>query len=192
VAGGHVARRRAGGGDGIQALRPTRARLTLGASALVAAAAAAAYPPLLAQKAAQPLAVLSAGAVVAVLAAVLSRRDWLAVGGAGLLATGYTVALFVRGSNLDPRAPVYAALLVLVVELVAWSAQAGARIDAEAGGSLLRLGSLAAAVAASAAAAAVVLGAGVVDVAGGLAWEAAGVAAAVAAFALLAGLGRRS
>jgi hypothetical protein len=136
--------------------------------------------------------VLTVAAVAVVGVALVARREWIAVFGAGVLATAYALALFIRGSQLDGRVPLFAALLVIVPELTAWSTQSVTRVETEPRVALLRLGAVAAVAGAAVAAAGVVIGVAGVDVAGGLAWEAAGVAAAVGVFGLLAALARRA
>ena len=154
--------------------------------------ALAAYPPLIAGQVPELVAVPGALAAAAVVAALLTRWEALVLVAVAALGGAYTGALFLRGPDLDPRAPLYAGLLVLLPELAAWSAQSRPRIAAEPGVWRVRLGAIGLAAAAAVAAAGAALAITVVDISGGLAWEAAGVAAAVAALALIAGLGRRS
>lgn len=131
-------------------------------------------------------------AAAAVLGAVALRREQLALVAVALLAGAYVGALFLHGSRLDARVPLFAGFLVLLPELVAWSAQAALRIEAEPAVRRLRVGTLLLAVAAATAAAAAVAAVTVVEPSGGLGWEATGVGAAVAVLALLVRLGRKT
>jgi hypothetical protein len=187
-----VAGRSARGGEGIQALRPTGTRVAAGVGAIAVAAALAAYPPLLAGRAGELLAVPGALAAAAVVVALVTSWEPPALAAVAVLGGVYTGAMFLRGSELDSRAPLYAGLLVLLPELVAWSTQSRTRVETEPGVWRLRLAGVCFAVAASVAAAAAVVAVTVVETTGGLAWEAAGVLAAAAALGLVAALARRA
>lgn len=125
------------------------------------------------------------------LAALVVRWEPLAVVAAAILGGAYTAALFAHGSELDAWAPLYAGALVLVPELVAGSNQSRLRMEVELGARVLRLAALAAVLAVSVGIAAAVVAAAATETSGGLVWEAAGVAAAIAALALVAFSGRR-
>ena len=153
---------------------------------MLVAAALAAYPPLVAGRSTVAVAAPAAFAFGCAVVAVLLRSEAFALLAVLVLGGAYAGALFLRGHALDARAPLYAVLLALLPELVAWSAQARRRLAADAAVRRRRVGVLAGILAASVAAGALVVGVSVVDVAGGLLWLAGGVVAVVAALAVLA------
>jgi hypothetical protein len=136
---------------------------------------------------------VSAGALACVLlAAGLALRRPVAVPVALLaLGGGYGVSLGVEGGELDARAPALAAALFLLAELAYWSLELRGAVADERGAYLRRIGLLA-----TLALGTLAVGAGLlalVDVGerGGLALEALGAFAAVAALAIVALATRR-
>jgi hypothetical protein len=137
-------------------------------------------------------AVIAVPALPILLAALVLRQAIGIPVAVFLLGTAYTVRLLAGAEVLDGRAPLVAAGLFALAELSYWSLELRDGVAAEAGAHLRRVG-----VVAGLTLGAVVLGAALlalVDVAGtrGLAVEALGVAAAVAALALLAFSPRRT
>jgi hypothetical protein len=149
-------------------------------------AALAAYPPALAGRGVRLVAAPGALAAACIVVALVLRWEGFALTAVLLLAGSYAAALFLRGSELDPRAPLYAALLALLPELVAWSAQSRRHLASEPVVRWRRLATLGVTLAASVAVGALAIGTSRVEVGGGLLWVAAGAAAVVAAVALLA------
>lgn len=129
-------------------------------------------------------------AAALVVAALLTKRESIALAAVALLGGAYAGALYLDGVDVDARAPLFAALLVLLPELVGWSIQAATPMAADPAIGGLRIRQLALVALASAAAASLVVGVTVVETSGGLAWEAVGVTAAVGALALLVWAGR--
>jgi hypothetical protein len=141
--------------------------------------------------------VRSANAVAGVLACVLlaaglTLRRPVAVPLAVLaLGTGYGVSLGVEGGAIDTRAPALAAALFLLAELAYWSLELREAVADEPGAYLRRVGLLSAL-----ALGALAVGAGLLAVVdagerGGVALEALGAFAAVAALAIVALATRR-
>ena len=169
------------------------ARLTTGAIAITVAASLAAAPlatgdpgPL------RPLVVAFAVlGLVAAVAGVGFAVPSLGPAAAVLLAAAFVATLADRGRALDARTPLVAAGLLLVAELVAWSAEARDAGTIVPGAGLPRSAVLAA-IAAGAWAATVALAA-VVTLPFGrdLAYTAAGALAVAAVTALLLGLAQR-
>jgi hypothetical protein len=186
---GEAARRRPRGGDGIQAPRSARTRLTAGAAALALAAGLGVWSTLAADREAWLPALLAAPGV-ALLAFALTTRHAGPVGWSiALLGAAYAAQLALGGASVDTRAPLQAAGLLLVAELAFDSldgvvARAGPELAA------LRVGVLTGLVVGT-----IALGAGIIALAAiplraGVVLTAVGVAAAVVAFALLARLTR--
>src|SRR5204863_2009956 len=120
--GRRVARRRAagrtaGGGEGIQAIRRSRTRLSLTAATVLVAAALAAYAAIEADRLGGLLAAGGAAATLALAAGCLLRRPRLVVGGLVLLGAEFAGFFLVRGSTVDQRAPLYGAGFLVVAEL---------------------------------------------------------------------------
>ncbi len=103
----------------------------------------------------------------------------------------YAAVLAVQGDALDARAPVFAALLFAAAELGYWSLELRDAVADEAGAYLRRVGLLAGLTLGALALGQLLLG--VVDIGerGGIAVEAIGVVAAVAALAIVALASRR-
>jgi hypothetical protein len=135
---------------------------------------------------------LAAGALgcFALAFAVVRRAPASVPTGIFLLGASYGTALLLRGGELDPLAPAFAAALFAVAELAWWSASAGAVPD-ERSLLLRRLATVAVAALAAGGVGALVLTAADFAFAGGVALEAAGVAAAVLAVGLVAATAAR-
>jgi hypothetical protein len=103
----------------------------------------------------------------------------------GVLGAEYTGSLYVRGGASADAAPLYAAGLLLLGELVALSLAHRTRLSEERPVLLLRLGTVAGAVVGSAAVAAALLSLGTAQTGSGLGWTLAGTAAAIAAVGLV-------
>ena len=130
----------------------------------------------------------AAGALACtLLAAGLALRQPVAVPLAVLaLGAGYAVSLGVEGGALDARAPALAAALFLLAELAYWSLELRDAVADEPGAYLRRIGLLSAL-----ALGALAVGAGLLAIVdagerGGVALEALGAFAAVAALAIVA------
>jgi hypothetical protein len=126
-------------------------------------------------------------ALVVALAGVWAGGAWLAQ---GLLGAGYLTGVLLRGPDLDPAAPAVAAGVLLIGELTHLA------LDLRAGGLEARAlaGRLVAVAAMGAGAAALgwlLLAAWTLPLPAGAATTVLGVAAALAAIALVAGLARR-
>jgi hypothetical protein len=191
VARGRVARGRARGGEGIPALRPSRAPLAAALGALAAAAGVAAYAGLRPDEYGPGFGVLG-GVGVAVLALGLALRASDAIPVAVVVLGGaYAGSLFVGPDRLDPAAPLVGGGLVLAAELGYWTLELRPRVDAEPSvlrrRVLLELGAVAASVAAGGA----LLGIGWASPGGGPGWDVLGVVAAIAALTLVARLAGR-
>jgi hypothetical protein len=138
------------------------------------------------------LAVPAVLAAAAVLAALVFRWEFAGVAAVALLGGAYVGALFLRDpSALDPRAPLYAVGLALLPELVAWSTQSATRVPVEAAVQRVRLVTLTVVLGVALGAGALVVAVADVEAGSGLAWEAAGVAAALGALALVVALAGR-
>jgi hypothetical protein len=190
-----VARRRApgrpaGGGDGIQAPRPARARLILGTAAVLAAAALATHAAVDAERLRWLLAAGGAAATVALALAIVLRSPRLAVAGLVLLGAEYAGFFLVRDSTVDQRAPLYGAGFLVVAEL------AFAAMERRAAGTrelaLFRVIALVALAVAAVALGAAVLAVAALPAGGGVALHAVGVAAAVVLVVLLGRLALRT
>jgi hypothetical protein len=174
------------GGDGIPAQRHARARLSLGAATVVAAAGLAAYAAVTASRLGGVVAIVGGLGVAVLAAALILRLLPLITAGLALLGAAYAVLFALRGGTIDVRAPLYGAALLVVAEL------AFASVELRAGRAEPALAARRAATLVLVAAGAVVTGLVVLAVAatpldGGVGLEAVGVAAAVA---LLVALGR--
>lgn len=131
---------------------------------------------------------VAAGLLVA--AALVFGWEQLVPWALGALAAEYVASFYIRGGGSEEAAPLYGAGLLLLGELVAWSASLRTRMREERPVLLLRLGTLAAAVVASAGLGTVLLGLAASDAGGGLGWTLVGTAGAVAAVALVVRLAR--
>jgi hypothetical protein len=190
VAGRRAPGRPARGGDGIQAPRQARARLTLGTAAVLAAAALATHGAVDAERLRWLLAAGGAAATVALAVAIVLRAPRLAVAGLVLLGAEYAGFFLVRGSTIDQRAPLYGAGFLVVAEL------AFAAMERRAPGTrelaLFRIIALVALAVAAVALGAAVLAVAALPAGGGVALHAVGVAAAVALVVLLGRLALRA
>jgi hypothetical protein len=156
----------------------------------VVALALAAYPPLTADRSQALLAALGGVAVaVLVVALALSRPGWI-VTPVVLLGASYAVSLFLPERSVDAWAPVVATALVVLAELSYWAAELRTPVLAEPGILPRRAAYIAVEAMAALVTGALVLAAATVSVGGGLVWDAAGVAAAIAIFVLVARLAR--
>ena len=171
----------------------SRARLTTGALAVLAAAAlsAAAIGP---DGALRPLAWLLAGLASVI---VLGGLLWRLASAGPVAAAGYGAAfvttLHDHGASLDGRTPLVAAGLLLLAELVAWSAETtemGARIPS-ARRRLPRAAILAASVTAAWAATTALVAVAILPIGRDLALTAAGATAVAVVVAVLLGLAAR-
>lgn len=131
------------------------------------------------------------GAVLFLVVALVTRSAGLLPWALVLAGAAYAVFLVIRESSIDGWAPVYGAGLLLVSELSYWSMER--RVPGAPGEGLsFRRGTLvAAACIAAGGVGGLILAMGELSVRGGLWLEALGIAAAVAAIALLARLARQ-
>lgn len=171
---------------------PDRAhtRLVAGA-ATVALAAVLALAPLAATRAPRtPLAWL--GAVAVLLAAGAAWRFVSLAGAAvAILAVEYGLSLYHQPGPVDARAPLFAAGLLLLVELAAWSVESHRLVRDDRAVLTYRLAVLAVLALAAIALGALILLAAELPLAGPVARLALGVAAASTVLALIATLSRR-
>ena len=136
-----LARGRARGGEGIQALRQARADVVIGAGAVGCAVALAALP--LAR--ADEEVVFEAGyrvaafALLALVAALVLEQPWLIPVSLVSLGGLYGVQLAVDDVALDSAAALVAAGLLVTAELAYWSLEERERVKDEPGESLRRL-----------------------------------------------------
>jgi hypothetical protein len=126
----HAAAGRARGGAGIPALRPSRARLITGAGATAALCGALALPVFAGGRFA-PLAWLLAGVSLFVFALALVARWPNAIPWAMLLAGTAYLAGRSNGSVVDGWSAVAGGLLLLSAELATWSVEDDPRLQAE-------------------------------------------------------------
>ena len=161
-------------------------RLATAGVALAPALALAVYPLLGRGAGALPLAILGGAGLLLYAGAVAGVWPGGLTGAIGLLAAEYLASLYLRGIRLDVVAPVYAAALFVCAEL-GWLAAEGRRGGL---GWLARWFAIAGLALAAAALGWVVLIAGTLPLAGGLAVTALGVVAALAAALGLAWLAR--
>ena len=135
------------------------------------------------------LGLLGVAGLVLVLLAVGLGRAGLVAPGLVVVFAGYATSLVARDSAaLEPAAPLVGGALLVVAELAYWSVELRGKEPEERSVVVRRLATLAALTAG-----AVVLGAGVLaatalPLGGGLVWNVVGVAAAVAALAVIARL----
>jgi hypothetical protein len=184
VAGRDVARGCARGGEGIQALRPARARLITGAGSVATVAAVAAY----AATAGGTLAIVGASLAAAgalVLAVGVILRLSLFVPWAVLLAGAGYLAGREHHTVVDGFAALVGAGLLLAAELASWSIEHEARIHEERPLVVRQSLLLAVLVAGSALVGFVLVGASAVATSTGLVLSAVGVGAAVASVSIV-------
>jgi hypothetical protein len=169
----------------VQAARPTRSRLIVAAAAALLWAALALAPAAGAGAFARVLAGVGIVSGLLVGAALVFGWEQLVPWALGLLGTEYAGGLFARGGGTDDAAPLYAAGLLLLGELVAWSAALRTRMTEEPPVLLLRLAAVCGAAAASVGVGGLLLGLSAADVGGGLGWAVVGTASAVGVVALV-------
>jgi hypothetical protein len=175
----------------MQAPGRANARLGLGV-ATVALAALLALAPLASTRAPRaPLAWL--GAVAVLLAAGAAWRFVALTGpAAAILAAEYGLSLFHQRAPVDARAPLFAAGLLVLVELAYWAAESHRLVRDERAVLAARLAVLAAVALGAVALGALILLAAELPLAGPVARLALGVAAASTLLALIATLSRRT
>ncbi len=172
---------------------PDRAHTRLGvALATVALAIVLALAPLASTRAPRaPLAWL--GAVAVLLAAGAAWRFVSLAGVAvAILAVEYGLSLYHQGGPVDARAPLFAAGLLLLVELAYWSAESHRLVRDDRAVLRFRLAVLALVGLAAVALGALILLAAELPLAGPIARLALGIAAASTVLALIATLSRRA
>jgi hypothetical protein len=183
VAGGRPARRRAGGGEGIQASRQAGARIAIAVAGVLLAATVAAWLSFSVTGSLRSITLLIVVPGLIVLAASLAILS---------LGLAYALRILSGEDTLDGRAPVVAVALFLTAELCYWALELRSTVAEEAGAYLRRIGLLAAS-----ALGVLVLGIALLALveavqSGGVAVDALGAAAAVATLAFLALASRRS
>jgi hypothetical protein len=175
---------RPGGGAGIQALRPARARLITALGALLALGGACVYATATADRLA-PIAIVTGSLAVALLALGLVLRwpstiPWTIV----LAGAGYLVAR--EGKELvDGWAAAIGVLLLLAAELASWSIEHDARIRSEPSLAIRRAATIAALCVGALLVNVMLLGTAGVAASSGVLLAAVGVAAAVTAVAVV-------
>ena len=167
------------GGDEIQALRQSRARLTLGASAVAGAALLAAFGALTAERLHWLLGGIGCAGVLVLLAALMLRMPALVMPALVLLGGEYAGVFLVRNDTVDVRAPLYGVGLLLLPDSPSRRSNCGGK--ARAGLLAQRAALLAILALGGVMAGAAVLAAATVPLQGGVALEAVGVVAAVGA-----------
>jgi hypothetical protein len=136
-----------------------------------------------------PLGLLGAAGVVLVLLAVALGRAGLVAAGLVVVLAGYAASVVARDSAaLDPAAPLVGGTLLVVAELAYWSVELRGKESESRSVLVRRLAMLAALTAGAVGLGAGVLAATALPLGGGLVWNLVGVAAAVAALALIARL----
>jgi hypothetical protein len=185
-----AAQRRAGGGDGIQAPRPTRARLILALLSAAVYAGIFAYVVTRDLKLAPLTTTIGTIGSVLLLYALVRRVDDMLPWPILFISVAYAIPLFVRGGGIDDGAPLVAAGLLLTAELAAWSFDERWAMRVERAVYVARGIAVGLLVLAALAASALVLALAAAPVGGGLAWTVLGAAAAVVVVGLAARLGR--
>jgi hypothetical protein len=136
-----------------------------------------------------PLGLLGAAGVVLVLLAVALGRAGLVAAGLVVVLAGYAASVVARDSAaLDPAAPLVGGTLLVVAELAYWSVELRGKESESRSVLVRRLAMLAALTAGAVGLGAGVLAATALPLGGGVVWNLVGVAAAVAALALIARL----
>jgi hypothetical protein len=180
----HAAGGNPGGGAGIQALRPARARLITGALALAAIGAVFAYSASTAGK--LELVTLTAGSFGVTLLAVGIVMRWPAAIPWAVLATGGGYLAGREGRSLvDGWAAVVGTLLLVAAELASWSIEHDKRIRAERSLVVRRCATLAGLAGVALVVNFLLLGTAAVAASAGVVLAAIGVAAAVGAVAVV-------
>jgi hypothetical protein len=173
----------------VQAADRAHTRLTVGIVTVALATALALAPLPSTQVPRSPLAWV--GALGVLLAGGAAWRYPSLVGGAvAVLATEYAVSLYHQRELVDARAPLFAAGLLLLVELGFWSAESHRALHEDRKVVVHRLAVLAVLALAAVALAALVLIAAELPLEGPVARLALGVAAASTVIALIAALSR--
>jgi hypothetical protein len=135
------------------------------------------------------LGLLGLAGLALILLAVALGRAGLVAPGLVVVFAGYATSVVARDSAaLDPAAPVVGGALLVVAELAYWSVELRGKEPEERSVVVRRLATLAALAAGAVALGAGVLAATALPLGGGLVWNVVGVAAAVAALALIARL----
>jgi hypothetical protein len=130
----------------------------------------------------------AAGGALVLLAVALGRAGLVAPGLVVMLA-GYAASVVARDSAaLDPAAPLVGGALLVVAELAYWSVELKGKEPEDRAVVVRRVATLALVTAGAIGLGAAVLAATALPLGGGLVWNVAGVAAAVAALALIARL----
>jgi hypothetical protein len=184
-----VAAGRRGGGDGIPAQRPDRARLGATTAALALAALVGAYAGLNAVRWQGPTAGLAAAGVGLLALALRRRRPHLVAPGVLLTGAAYGVSVASRDPALDLVSVAIAALLFAVAELAYWALDLAGPVT-YAPGILGRRALLTAWLVLAGLCAAGLVAAAARDTEQSLLLEGLGVAAAIAVLAVLARLAR--
>jgi hypothetical protein len=175
----------------MQAQDRTHIRLGLGVATVTLAAVLALAPLASTRVPRTPLAWLGAVAVLLAAGAVW-RFVSLTGAAAGILAVEYGLSLYHQRGPVDARAPLFAAGLLLLVELAYWSAESHRLVRDDRAVLGFRLAVLGVVALCAVALAALILLAAELPLAGPVARLALGVAAASTVLALIATLSRRS
>jgi hypothetical protein len=175
---------RARGGEGIQAPRPARARLTTGVLAVATLGGVTAYTATGGGTLASVGGSVAVAGTVGLAAAVLVRFAPLIPWAVGFVGIGYVIGRE-HHHVVDGWAAVVGTALLLAAELAAWSIAHDRRIREERPVVLARTLALALLVAAAALVSFVLVGAAAVSTSAGLALTAVGVAAAVGAVSVV-------
>jgi hypothetical protein len=175
---------RARGGEGIQALRPARARLIPALATAVAAALVAGYTFWLGGRYGALAAALAAAGLVLLALALVRRAHGAVPWAVALLGAGYVLALGGR-HTVDGWAAAVGGTLLLTAELAVWSIEHDARVHEEAAVLRRRLAALAGLVAGALLLGMLVVSAAAFSGASGILVATAGVAAAVLAVAIV-------
>jgi hypothetical protein len=184
VAAGRTAPGDTRGGEGIQALRPTRTRVTTGGLALLALAGVCAASIAAAGHRA-PAAWALTAAALALLSVGVALRLPLIVPWAVAFAAGDYVLTRTGGDVVDGWAAVAGAALLLAAELALWSATDDPRLHVERPVVVRRIVTIAALVLAGLLVGFLLLGAAAITASSGVVVAAAGVAAAVTSIAFV-------
>jgi hypothetical protein len=173
-----------GGGAGIQTLRPARARLITAVGALACLVGAEAYATATAGRFAD-LTLGIGGLAVALLAVGLVLRWRSLIPWSVLVAAGGYLSAREGKSAVDGWAAVVGVLLLLAAELASWSIEHSVLVKTEPGLVARRAGTLAALVAVALFVNLLLLAAATVSASAGVLLAAVGVAASVAAVAVV-------
>ncbi|HEY3182688.1 MAG TPA: hypothetical protein VGJ77_07645 [Gaiellaceae bacterium] len=175
---------RARGGEGIQALRPARARLIPALAATVAAAAVAGYTLGLGGRYGALAAALAAVGLLVLIFGLVRRAHGAVPWAVTLVGAGYVLALGGR-DTVDGWAAVVGGALLLTAELAIWSIEHDDRVYEEAAVLQRRIAALAGLVAGALLLGMLVVSAAAFSGATGIVVATAGVAAAVLAVAIV-------